>query len=128
MSQNNKLTLLESSEVLEEIGAALVFYEKKEKLFFANARLNIDSQSYGEVLNLKQKNLAKGAIEWSFDWPYRNTYDDKTGTAKVVFKQMAVNEEGEILFEAEIKVPQVGKNKPYSLLLKGEKQVETEKL
>lgn len=90
-----------SSQYIDE-GAYLVFYTVEginENIHMANFWPKSNSQSYGEIfgaeISTTEADSANYKMDYcSFNWSYKNTYDDKKGTAKVevikIFKPAGV--------------------------------------
>ena len=73
-----------------QTGASLIFYTSGNDglLYLSNFCPNADSQSYGPVYAVKSSSIPKKnkkqKVDIShFNWHYTNTYDNKTGIAKV---------------------------------------------
>lgn len=71
----------------------------KEELFFANVWDVSESQSYGRIYNLDSSQTPETEDSYktstlNFNWSYQNSYNDKSGTAKVkisnVFKPAGI--------------------------------------
>jgi hypothetical protein len=68
-------------------GAYLVFYNSKGNEFcMANVWPKTDSQSYGVITDWKEYNYKETADKYAmdvftFNWHYRNSYDNKKGVA-----------------------------------------------
>lgn len=71
-------------------GAYLAIYtdEESDDLHFANVNPKQDTQSYGNIFELKTKKIEATNDNYeteifTFKWSYENSYDDKVGTATV---------------------------------------------
>ncbi len=90
-----KIDGVDHSPVYLAAGAYIVFYsnKKEDQTFMANYWPAQDSQSYGQIYSLEHEEFAETTdhYEWevfTFNWSYKNTYDNKTGTAKVHFSKI----------------------------------------
>jgi hypothetical protein len=87
---------------------ALSFYMCDDNtLCFANIWRNADSQSYGGVYALKEReipetNSTHPATEYKFTWNFFNTYDSNRGKAAVTFTNIYIG--NTVKFNAEIVV------------------------
>lgn len=73
-----------------EANAFLVLYLSKDKknVMFANVWEKNDSQSFGTIYAIAKEEFPETDKEYrgvllNFNWSYNNSYDDKSGTAKV---------------------------------------------
>ena len=91
MIQDARYNNSDISETALDEGRYLVFYNTKEKeFFFAIVNAKNDSQSYGRVFNFETKSNAETDKEYkadvfTFNWSYKHSFDDRSGTADVSF-------------------------------------------
>lgn len=90
--------------------AKLVLYKTLDgkEIMFSNYRTKSQSQSYGRIYSITKEEKAATETEYgyalyNFKWSYKNSYDDKEGTAKIrlllVYKSQGVYFECAILPE-----------------------------
>ncbi|MRX62590.1 hypothetical protein [Maribacter luteus] len=81
----------DSSKELVRAGAYTAFYTKKnnDTLYMANVFSKRSSESYGPIDNIKIIRKSNGkefkyeGVVFSFEWHYKNSYDDEQGVARV---------------------------------------------
>lgn len=86
---------IDETDTYLEQEAYIVFYtfEKDKLIYMANYWQKNNTQSFGPMygtksLNHKETSKTYEAKEFNFSWRYTNDYDNKTGTAKVLFTEI----------------------------------------
>ncbi|MBK8622855.1 MAG: hypothetical protein IPN79_14155 [Saprospiraceae bacterium] len=84
------LDSVDYSEHYQNVNGYIKFYQplSNGKYYMANVMLNEDTQSFGEISDLViQKDFVDGELVElaNFNWHFKNTYDDITGVADVIF-------------------------------------------
>lgn len=92
--QDAKIDGVDFTETVISNAAYLAFYTIKgsKDVYFTNHLTKANSQSYGKIFDLDGQTYAETDSTYKFEtytfrWSYVNTYDDKTGTAKVTLEK-----------------------------------------
>lgn len=79
--------------MLLDAGAHIILYKKNgsDLVYMANVWENANSQSYGRIDEIETERIEETQVNhlmdfYSFNWNYVNTYDSRSGTAKVQMK------------------------------------------